>query len=139
MQQPRHRRHITKSLARRILGWSLLALALLGFVLPVLPGLPLLALGIIALGPHDPTLRRIAVRVRLLIRRWSQMRQRHLRRCGIFVRQRYRETRLTLHAHLHRHEHGRQGWRAHLALLAMTLLGLTASAGAALAAWHTIP
>lgn len=139
MRQSRRCRHLPHPLRRRILGWSLVTLALLGFLLPVIPGLPLLALGIIALGPHDPTLRRSAVLLRLVLRRWSQLRQRHLRWIGSFVRQRYSQTRLSLRAHLHGHQHGRQGWRAHLGLLIMTLIGLTASAGAMFVAWHTIP
>lgn len=112
---------------------------MLGFLLPVIPGIPLLAFGIIALGPHDPTLRRIGLALRLLVRRWSQMRQPYVRRCGWFVRQRYRDTRMALRAHLHRHEHGTEGWRTHLALLAVMLIGMTASAGMMFVAWHTIP
>lgn len=124
---------------RRITGWSLVGFALLGFLLPVIPGIPLLAFGIIALGPHDPTLRRIGLMLRLLLRRWSHMRQPYVRRGGMFVRQRYRDTRLALRVHLHRHEHGNEGWRAHLALLVVTLIGMTASAGVMFAAYHTIP
>jgi uncharacterized membrane protein YbaN (DUF454 family) len=89
MRRATHRRHIPKSLVRRVIGWSLVVLGLLGLALPVLPGLILFAIAIVLLGPHDPTLRRLAVWVRLVLRRWSQAKQRHVRRLGIFVRQWY--------------------------------------------------
>lgn len=139
MQRSGPRRHIPRSLVRRILGWSLITLAALGVILPVLPGLPFLVIGILFLGPHDPTLRRIAVRLRMLVRRWSQVRQRHLRLIGRWVRRQYRETRLAVRAQLHRHQHGAEGWRAHLALLTVMLIGMTASAGILFAALKTIP
>lgn len=112
---------------------------MLGFVFPVLPGLPFLAIGIVILGPHDPTLRRTAIGIRQILRRWSKAQQPHVRRAGIFARSRYRETRLALRAQLHNQLHCNQGWRGHLKLLAVTLISMAVSAGAMFAAWHTIP
>lgn len=126
-------------MVRRVAGWSLICLALLGMALPVLPGLIFLVFGILVLGPHDPMLRRIAVAIRIVLRRWSQMRQRHMRRLGCFARERYSESRRVVRAHLHRHQHGESGWRTHVSLLLVTLIGLTASAGIMYAVWHTIP
>lgn|GEM_PF-2914182 len=139
MRRATHRRHIPKSLVRRVIGWSLVVLGLLGLALPVLPGLILFAIAIVLLGPHDPTLRRLAVWVRLVLRRWSQAKQRHVRRLGIFVRQWYCAQRLVLRGMLHRHEHGAQGWQTHLALLAAMLIGMAVSGGVFLAVLHQIP
>ena len=123
---------------RRTLGWGMVALALLGILLPVLPGVIFLALGIIILGPHDPTLRRAAVWIRLTLRRWSQVKQRHLRALGSLARARYRDSRLALRAHLHRHEAGAFGWRSHMLLLGVTLLGAVVAASAMLLVWHVV-
>ena len=133
------RRHVPRSLLRRVAGWCLIVLAVLGVALPVLPGLPFLALGILVLGPHDPTLRRIAVALRLLLRRWSQARHRHVRRTGSWARQQYRDARHALRAHLHRHRHGADGWRSHLALLGVMLISVTISAGIIFAVWRSVP
>lgn len=127
-----------KSVARRIVGWSLIVLAVLGLVLPVIPGLPFLAIGIVALGPHDPTLRRMGVTIRLLLRRWSTMRNSHLRRLGCLARGQYAAARQIVRLHLHSHQHGRAGWRAHLPMLITMLIGLTASAAIMWLLWHTI-
>jgi hypothetical protein len=139
LQRRRGRRaHIPRSLIRRIAGWSLIALGILGCVLPVLPGLVLIALGILVIGPHDPLLRRLATLVRIALRRWSRVKQPHLRRLGRWVRWQYRTSRLMLREHLHRHEHGTDGWRAHLPLLGVTLAGVAMSAAVMLLLWHTI-
>jgi transposase len=132
------RRHVPRSLARRGVGWSMIALALLGFLLPILPGIVFLAIGIVILGPHDPTLRRAAVWIRLALRRWSQIKQRHLRAIGSLARARYRQTRLALRVHLHRHQSGTVSWRAHWLLLAVMLLGMAAAASAMLVVWHVV-
>lgn len=116
----------------------MIALGILGCILPVLPGLVLIAFGIVVIGPHDPLLRRIATLVRLLLRRWSRVRQPQVRRLGRWVRWQYRAARLTLREHLHRHEHGAEGWRAHLPLLGVTLAGVAMSAAVMLLIWHTI-
>ena len=136
--RPVRRRHVPRPFMRRALGWSMIALALLGFLLPVLPGIVFLGLGIILLGPHDPTLRRAAVWIRLALRRWSRSRQRHLRATGALARGKYADSRRALRAHVHRHEAGTVGWRAHLLLLALTLLGIVAAASAMLVFWHVV-
>ena len=120
------------------MGWSAIVVGLLGIMLPILPGVIFFALGIILLGPHDPTLRRIAIGIRLLLRRWSQAEQQHVRRIGIFVRCRYREQRLLLREYLHRHKRGGQSWSGHYLLLALTLIVLAITAGIGLVIWHTI-
>lgn len=123
---------------RRIMGWSTIALGLLGVMLPVLPGVVFFALGVVLLGPHDPTLRRIAIGIRLILRRWSQANHQQTRRIGQFVRSRYREQRLLLRSHLHHHEYGGQSWRGHYLLLALTLFVLALTAGIGFFVWHTI-
>lgn len=134
----RHRRHIPRSFMRRCAGWGLIGLGLLGIVLPVLPGLIFIALGILMLGPHDPALRRIALCLRIVLRRWSQMRQPHIRRMGIVARRWHRSTRLALRDQLHEHEHGAHGWKSHVRLLVLVLVGMSVSAGLMLFVWHSI-
>jgi hypothetical protein len=136
-RQTKHR-HMPRPIIRRVLGWSAIVVGLLGVVLPVLPGVVFFALGAVLLGPHDPTLRRIAVGIRLFLRRWSCAKQRHVRRIGQYVRSQYREQRLLLRAYLHRHERGEQSWRGHYVLLALTLFVLALTAGIGLVVWHTI-
>jgi hypothetical protein len=131
-------RHMPRSIIRRVLGWSAIVVGLLGVMLPVLPGVVFFALGALLIGPHDPTLRRIAVGIRLFLRRWSCAKQRHMRRLGRYVRSQYREQRLLLRAYLHRHEHGEESWRGHYGLLALTLFVLALTAGIGLVVWHTI-
>lgn len=138
MPQATKHRHVPRSMIRRILGWSAISLGLLGIVLPVLPGIIFIAIGIVLLGPHDPALRRSAIAIRLILRRWSQAKQRHMRLTGQFVRRRYCEQRRMLRTHLHHHEHGSQSWRGHYVLLAMTLVGLAITAGIGFFVWHTI-
>jgi uncharacterized membrane protein YbaN (DUF454 family) len=138
MSRTSKRRHAPRTLIRRVLGWGTIALGLLGIVLPVLPGLIFIAIGVVLLGPHDPALRRSAIAIRLILRRWSQCKQRHFRQLGRFARSRYREQRLLLRAQLHHHEHGEQGWRGHYMLLAITLAALAITAGIGFFVWHTI-
>lgn len=138
MPQATKRRHVPRSMIRRILGWSSIVLGLLGIVLPVLPGLIFIAVGIVLLGPHDPALRRMAIAIRLILRRWSQAKQRHMRRVGQFARRRYCEQRHMLRSQLHQHEHGGQSWRGHYVLLAITLVGLAITAGIGFFVWHAI-
>ncbi len=140
-QRPEHkhrRRHVHKPLTRRIVGWSMVGLALLGFVLPILPGVVFLGVGIVLLGPHDPTLRRVAIAARVVLRRLSQAKQRHLRYVGCVARSRYRDARLALRMYLHQHECGNSSWREHIALLTATLIGMAAAASAMLVLWHTV-
>jgi uncharacterized membrane protein YbaN (DUF454 family) len=115
----------------------MIVLALLGFVLPLLPGVVFLGLGIVLLGPHDPTLRRVGLWARMLLRRWSQARQRHLRSLGQFARQRYCVTRLTLREYLRKRAAGNTRHGLELVLLTVTLLGVVVAFGAIAVLWHT--
>ena len=116
----------------------MIGLALLGFVLPLLPGVVFLGLGIVLLGPHDPTLRHAGLWTRLLLRRWSQARQRHLRMLGQFARQRYRATRLALREHLHHRARRSTNRQWELVLLTVTLIGVVVAASAMVLLWHTV-
>lgn len=133
-----HRRHVPRSLARRIAGWGMIVLALLGFVLPILPGFVFLMMGILLLGPYDPTLRRTALALRLALRRWSKARQRHIRSVGAFVRRRYRDTRLMLRARVRDSQAGMSGLIGHGFVQAMLLMGVAAMAGLTLVLLQTI-
>jgi uncharacterized membrane protein YbaN (DUF454 family) len=135
----RRTRHAPRSLARRILGWLVLSLGLLGLALPVLPGLLLLGLGIVILGPRDPSLRRLAIRIRLLLRRWSKARHPHLRRLGCYVRSRYRASRLALRTYLHDYAHGRYSWTSHLLMLTFSLIGVAVTATTMYVIWRAFP
>ncbi len=138
LQQRAHRRHVPRSLLRRIVGWCMIVFALLGFVFPILPGFPFLVPGILLLGPHDPTLRRCALMIRMVLRRWSQMQQPHLRWSGKWSREQYRRTRHAFRMHLHQYQCGDSGWKTHTTLLAAVLTVLAMSAGLMLLIWHTI-
>jgi hypothetical protein len=70
------------------------------------PGLLALAVGIILLGRHDPTLRRWAVLLRMSLRRLSQAEVSAVRRLGQWLRQRHASARLLVREQLHRHAHG---------------------------------
>jgi hypothetical protein len=129
---------IMLALLRHIGGWSLILVGLLGFVLPVLPGILLLVLGIVVLGPHDPTLRRIALYIRLGLRRWSQLKQPLLRRIGWKMRHAYGATRLQLRMHLHRHQHGKSIRRVYL-LLVVTGFVLATIIGISFMILHQAP
>ncbi len=120
---------IVLALLRRIGGWSLILLGLLGFVLPVLPGILLLVLGIVVLGPRDSTLRRIALYARLGLRRWSRVKHPFLRWVGWKVRHLYCAARLQVRAYLHRHQQGKSVRQAYLLLLAAAGILLATVAG----------
>lgn len=101
----RHVRHRPQSLRRRIGGWTVVAAGLAMIVLPG-PGLLALALGIIILGRHDPTLRRWAVLLRMSLRRLSQAEGSAARTLGQWLRQRHLMARLLVREQLHRHASG---------------------------------
>lgn len=107
--------------------------------MPVLPGVVFLVPAILLIGPHDPGLRRVALLIRMVLRRASRVKHQRLRQIGRFAHTRYNESRRLVRAHLHQHQDGKAGWRTHLPLLAITLIGLTASAGIMFAVWRTIP
>ncbi len=123
---------------RRIIGWSVLALGIVGVVIPILPGFPFVVLAVFLIGPHDPLLRRFGILIHLLLRRWSQAKHPKMRQVGMYIRNLYYEKRLLLREHLHQREYGGQTWRGHYLLLALTLFALAISASIGFILWHTI-
>jgi hypothetical protein len=57
--------------ARPALGWLCLSLGVLGVLLPVLPGAPLLVLGVALVGRRAWLLRWATANGRLALRRWA--------------------------------------------------------------------
>lgn len=49
----------TKRLVKLIIGWFLVSLGILGTILPVIPGIPLLAIGLIFLSKSSPWAQRL--------------------------------------------------------------------------------
>jgi hypothetical protein len=136
----KHRsRHAPRSLARRMLGWFVLSLGLLGLAVPVLPGLLLLGLGIVILGPRDPVLRRLAIRIRLFLRRWSQARHPRWRWLGQQLRSRYRASRLALRTYLHDQAHGHYSRTSQLLMLTVSLIGVAVTATTVYVIWRVLP
>jgi uncharacterized membrane protein YbaN (DUF454 family) len=72
-----------RSLLRRSLGLSCLALGVAGVLLPILPGWPLLLVCGRLLGPRDPVLRRVLATGHRGLRRLRQAERPLLRRAGI--------------------------------------------------------
>nr|ALS89431.1 helix-turn-helix domain protein [uncultured bacterium] len=70
------------------------------------PGLLALALGIVILGRHDPTLRRWAVLLRMSLRRLSQAEGTAVRTLGQWLRRRHLMARLLVQEQVHRHARG---------------------------------
>jgi uncharacterized membrane protein YbaN (DUF454 family) len=58
--------------ARLILGVTLLAAGVLGMILPIIPGIPLLLAGVALLGTNHPWVRPLMVRFRLWRRKWKR-------------------------------------------------------------------
>ncbi|HNP72378.1 MAG TPA: hypothetical protein PKK15_14760 [Kouleothrix sp.] len=59
---------------RPALGWTCIALGLLGVVLPVIPGLPLLFPGIALVGRRTWLIRWASVQIKRALRRWAPLR-----------------------------------------------------------------
>ncbi len=55
---------------RRAVGWSSLLIGVLGLLLPVLPGVPFLVAGVVLVGRRQRLVRRIALGIKLQLRRW---------------------------------------------------------------------
>lgn len=70
------------------------------------PGLLALALGVIILGPDDPTLRGWAVRCRLSVRRLCHAKSPTVRTIGYWLRGHLRQARLLIREQLERHARG---------------------------------
>ncbi|WP_029215496.1 hypothetical protein [Kallotenue papyrolyticum] len=131
-------RHPRISLARRIAGWLVLVLGVIGLIFPVLPGIVLLALGLLILGPHDPLLRRIVRRMRTLLRGWSRAQHPWLRASGQRARRAVLRTRQMLRTHLHDVRRGRTSRAGQLAMLGVSLLGMVATATALVVLWRVL-
>lgn len=59
-------------LLRPGIGWLCLAVGLLGMILPVLPGIPILLLGVALVGRRNRLLRWAGIQEQRLLRRWSR-------------------------------------------------------------------
>jgi uncharacterized membrane protein YbaN (DUF454 family) len=75
-RRPRHGTSTTPALARArsIGGIALVVVGLLGLVLPVIPGVPLLMAGIVVLGPQHPVVRPVVGGFRRVRRGWRRWR-----------------------------------------------------------------
>lgn len=69
-------------IVRPALGWSSIALGILGCILPVLPGLPFLILGMALVGRRNWLIRWTSVQYKLLVRRWAALPHPWLSRMG---------------------------------------------------------
>ncbi len=59
---------------RLIGGFTLIALGLLGTLLPIMPGIPLLIAGIALVGTNHPWIRPLMARLRAWRRKWKRPR-----------------------------------------------------------------
>jgi hypothetical protein len=59
-------------LLRPGLGWLCLAVGMLGMILPVLPGIPILLLGVALVGRRNRLLRWAGIQEKRLLRHWSR-------------------------------------------------------------------
>lgn len=75
-------RHPALNLARQIIGWFFVALAIFGLLIPIIPHTPFLALGAILLAPYVRIFRRISAWVH---KRFPRLRP-HMRPFRIFKR-----------------------------------------------------
>lgn len=85
---------------RLVLGWTLIALGIVGLVLPIFQGIVLIALGVSLVGRRNQRIRWTSVHIKLLIRRLASSRFWFIRKPGklalqaqqTFSRQRRRTT-----------------------------------------------
>jgi hypothetical protein len=95
------------------------------------PGLIVIAVGVILLGRHNPTLRRWAIAVRLRLRQLKRADHPLLRRCGRWLYMHHRTSRLLIHDQLQRHARGEpfapliRIWIGITMLIALLGLGLS--------------
>lgn len=59
--------------ARPWVGWSFICIGILGCLLPVLPGLPFLFIGVALVGRRTWVIRWCAVQYKLFVRRWAML------------------------------------------------------------------
>ncbi len=134
MQAPQHHtpdHHTQPSPVRRVGGWGLIALGIAGIILPALPGVIFIVLGMVVLGPRESLLRRMAFMIRLFLRRWCRVRNPRLARLGWWVRLRHRTVRLAVREQAARARRGEYRRRYYLAWAALFVLSMMAYAGAA--------
>ncbi len=97
--------HQPRGMVRRVCGWLVVVAGVAMLVLPG-PGLLALVLGIILLGRREPMLRRVAVLLRLHLRRLSRAKQPLVRRVGHWLWGHYSRARHFVREQLHRHANG---------------------------------
>jgi hypothetical protein len=76
-------------LIRRGLGFFFLAIGILGALLPIIPGWPGLFVAVLLLGRRDPTLRRMHLAGRRVLRGLRTARAPHTRRVGRWLSGQY--------------------------------------------------
>jgi hypothetical protein len=81
------------NIARRVTGVLLLLIGILGLLLPVLPGWPLIIPGVALLGRRDRLVRLSHLSVRYALRWMRRCRQPHLRTLGWRLTAEYGRTR----------------------------------------------
>jgi hypothetical protein len=60
------------AVARPVLGWLLIIGGIAGCILPVLPGIPMILIGMALVGRRTWSMRWIAVHYKLLVRWWAE-------------------------------------------------------------------
>lgn len=98
-----------------------------------MPGVVFFVLGVVVLGPRNPVLRRGAVLIRLVLRRWCRVRNQTLARLGWWVRLRHRVVRLAVRERVGQARRGEYRRRYYLAWAALFVLSMIAYAGVAFA------
>ncbi len=129
----RNRHYPPPSLPRRIVGWTCILLGLTGLLVPVLPGIVLLMVGTVLLGPHEPKLRRTAFAIRWTLRRWSSASHPLLRHWGWTIRRRHRSVRLLVRSQVGRFQRGEFGRRDYAIWAACALFSAVLFTGVAVA------
>lgn len=124
-------RYSPPSRTRRIIGWMAVIAGIAMVVLPG-PGLLTIVFGMIMLGRNEPTLRRWSLALRVMLRRMAHSKQQTVRTCGLFLRERHRQSRMFVREELHRHASGKPfsaGVQVMIGFaLLMTLISLSAGA-----------
>lgn len=65
--------HIVRPVVRQVTGWLCILLGIAGLVLPVLPGVVFLVIGIVLVGRRNRLIRWTGVHSKLLLRRWAAL------------------------------------------------------------------
>jgi hypothetical protein len=83
-------------LVRRLVGLFMLAFAILGFILPIIPGWPFIVPAVLLLGRRDPWLRRLHLLVRASLRYLRRSRAPLVRKAGLRLSIEYLRGRRTI-------------------------------------------